>query len=163
MYGIALICPRALAPRELGWLRFSSSAFWFQLNQPVAATRIDLWGRSPLLVSPGRRIGKDRMEAAVFLLVAVNPEERPRGVGVGAAASSAQERATEPNPLLLELRQPGWNRSGSKRHDRYWHPWSRVSPASAQVGAASWVPAATSLPPESDHHTLQLGGMPEVK
>lgn len=84
MCGIALICPRALAPRELGWLRFASSAFWFQLNQPVAATRIDQWARSPLLVSPGKGIGKDRMEGAVSLLVvAVNPEERPRGAGGG--------------------------------------------------------------------------------
>lgn len=30
---------------------------------------------------------------------------------------------------------------------------STNGPVSAQVGAAAWVPGATSLPPESDHHT----------
>lgn len=109
MDGIALIRPRALAPRELGWLGSVSAASWYRLLQPVAAARTEPWGRSRRLVSADQGIRRtDWRPPQLSFLGQRTQKSGHTGLRVRAAASPAHQPPTGPNSVWLEqLHQAG--------------------------------------------------------
>lgn len=146
--GIALICPRAPAPRELGWLGSVSAALLYQLHQPVAAARAEPWGRSQHLVSADKGIRRiDWRPPQLSFLGQRTQKSGHTGLWVRAAASPAHQPPTEPNSVCLEqLHQAGPVREQGPG----------LLPAAVVQGPSqwAWLPGSQLLPVGLLPHTV---------